>query len=274
MSCAKVSEAEVLNEKGIRGILITSPVVTKQKIATLLKCRKLDSDLLVVVDNRLNVLQLNQAMEDTFEGELRNEKLKVYPHSIYVSIHSAYIKVLVDVDGGHHRTGVPIDQAYEFALFVAEKGNRLELAGIQCYMGNVQHITPFEKRLEASHAAMLRAQELVLQLRKAGNDEVTLPETHLRNTGLPCQIFTGSGTGTWDIDVQVKELSELQTGSYVMMDAEYLNVGSKDNPKRFDSVFQDPPLTLLTTVISNNHLPGAPLLCVLKHSHYHRSSNC
>ena len=47
------------------------------------------------------------------------------------------------------------------------------------------------------------------------------------------------------------ELTDLQTGSYTLMDAEYLGIGSSENPSRFE-VFS-PALTLLTSVVNTNH---------------------
>jgi D-serine deaminase-like pyridoxal phosphate-dependent protein len=65
-----------------------------------------------------------------------------------------------------------------------------------------------------------------------------------------CTIFSGTGTGTYDIDIQIAELTELQVGSYAVMDAEYINIGAQDDPSRF-SAFKPAP-TLLTTVVSVN----------------------
>jgi D-serine deaminase-like pyridoxal phosphate-dependent protein len=53
-----------------------------------------------------------------------------------------------------------------------------------------------------------------------------------REKGLPCEIFTGSGTGTCEIDGRIPELTDLQAGSYTMMDAEYLGIGSSENETR------------------------------------------
>jgi D-serine deaminase-like pyridoxal phosphate-dependent protein len=73
----------------------------------------------------------------------------------------------------------------------------------------------------------------------------------LKEKGLPCEVFTGSGTGTCEIDGRIPELTDLQAGSYTMMDAEYLAIGSSENPARFERF--PPALTLLTSVINTNH---------------------
>ena len=61
---AKVSEAEVLADAGVQGILITGPVVTTQKIERLAAILKKDSTIMVVVDHPENVHRLDEAMQD------------------------------------------------------------------------------------------------------------------------------------------------------------------------------------------------------------------
>jgi D-serine deaminase-like pyridoxal phosphate-dependent protein len=65
-----------------------------------------------------------------------------------------------------------------------------------------------------------------------------------------CTIFSASGTGTARIDLAVAELTELQAGSYALMDAEYLAVESADGS---DAADYHAALTLLTTVVSGPH---------------------
>ena len=124
---AKVSEAEVLVEQGIPNILITSPVVTKTKIAKLIACVKQSPSLIIVIDNEENATQLNKAAQ-----------------SINISIN-----VLVDLDSGIGRSGVALHNA----LALGEKIHNMEwltLVGIQCYAGNLQHILSFDERKNKS----------------------------------------------------------------------------------------------------------------------------
>ena len=58
---AKMAEGEILVEKGFQGVLITSPVVTDQKIERLMACLSRDPGLMVVVDNPNNARMLNEA---------------------------------------------------------------------------------------------------------------------------------------------------------------------------------------------------------------------
>jgi len=212
---AKVSEAEVLVNQGFRGVLITSPVVTGFKIRRLMDCLSRDPGLMVVVDSPANASRLND------EAAGRGLKLGV----------------LVDLDPGMGRTGVAFQEGLAIGQRI-ESLPSLRLRGVQCYAGQVQHIRSFEERCRASLEWMEQAAEVVRRF---------------RHNGLPCDIFTGGGTGTCEIDCRIPELTDMQVGSYVMMDADYLNIGSSQDPSRF--VKFPPSLTLLTTVISANH-PG------------------
>ncbi|MEX1328362.1 MAG: DSD1 family PLP-dependent enzyme [Desulfobacterales bacterium] len=210
---AKVSEAEVLADAGVQGILITGPVVTAQKIERLATILKKDSTIRVVVDHPENVHRLDDAM--------RGRRLS--------------LDVLLDTDVGLGRTGVLPESALELRDHITHASS-LRLKGVQAYAGFVQHIPSYPERKKASLECMQRAAALFRNLKEKERT---------------CTIFSGAGTGTYDIDIQIPELTELQVGSYAVMDAEYLNIGVKDNPARF--VDFQPALTLLTTVVSVNH---------------------
>jgi D-serine deaminase-like pyridoxal phosphate-dependent protein len=210
---AKVSEAEALVKSGVRGILITSPVVTGFKMERLMDCLSEDPGLMVVIGDPANAREL-----DVAAGK-RGLKLNV----------------LVDLDPGNGRTGVSFKDGLPLGRLI-ETLPSLHLCGVQCYAGQVQHIVSFDERYQASFHWMEQAAEVVRQFRQVG---------------LPCHIFTGAGTGTYEIDCRIPELTDLQVGSYTLMDAEYLSIGSSRDPIGFDKF--PPALTLLTTVINANH---------------------
>ena len=70
----------------------------------------------------------------------------------------------------------------------------------------------------------------------------------LKNKYPSCEVYTGTGTGTSPADVRIPELTDIQVGSYCMMDAEYLAVehGGPQYP---------PALRMISGVISC-HRPG------------------
>jgi len=226
---AKISEAEVLVDKGFQGVLITSPVVTDYKIERLMQCLSVDPELMVVIDHPSNATKLNDAAERR----------------------GLTLNVLVDLDPGMGRTGVPFKDGLAMGQFIGSL-SWLRLRGIQCYAGHVQHIPSFDDRCRASLGWMGRAAEVVRQFRQAG---------------LACDIFTGTGTGTYEIDCKIPELTDLQVGSYTMMDAEYLSIGSSQNPSHFEKF--PPALTLLTTVVSKNHSDFVTVDAGLKALYHH-----
>jgi 3-hydroxy-D-aspartate aldolase len=138
------------------------------------------------------------------------------------------VDVLVDLDVGLHRTGASsAGQAVEIAHAV-ERASHLRLRGLQAYSAQSAHGATAEERRHTSEAA--------LQTAIATRDA-------LARLGLAMDILSGGSTGTWDIDTRWPELTELQAGSYVLMDLEYGRIGV---PFR-------PALTVMATVVSANH---------------------
>jgi D-serine deaminase-like pyridoxal phosphate-dependent protein len=209
---AKVSEAEALARANVDGILITGPVATSRKIERMLDLLAVSPALMVVVDHIQSIELLAAA--------LRARGLSM--------------DVLLDLDAGLQRTGASLSAAPELAKAILT-WPELRLKGIQAYAGQVQHIQAYAERQAASQTC-LRAAAAVFR--------------ELQNLTPDCVIFSASGTGTFDIDLAIPELTELQVGSYACMDAEYLAVGSAADPAHFASFA--PALRLLTTVISAN----------------------
>jgi D-serine deaminase-like pyridoxal phosphate-dependent protein len=137
------------------------------------------------------------------------------------------LEVLVDIDVGDHRTGARTEQALAIAEQV-DAAEHLELRGIQAYSVVGSHGGGLEQRKHIS-------QEVFSGVRR-------LMET-MRRRGLCCDIVSGGSTGTWEIDTQVAELTELQAGSFVLMDMAYRKEGLD-----FANA-----LNVLGTVVSANH---------------------
>ncbi len=210
---AKVSEAEVLVKAGIDRILITGPVATPDKVQRLVNLLVAAPCLMVVVDHPKGVVRLDAA--------LRARGLSM--------------DVLLDVDVGLNRTGVRPSDALALAKQIVSCST-LRLSGIQAYAGHVQHIGSYDMRRQASRKCLQEAVQIFRNL------QAVVPT---------CTIFSASGTGTFDIDLTIPEVSELQAGSYACMDTEYLGIGSADDDTRFAAF--EPALRMLTTVVSANH---------------------
>lgn len=209
--CAKLGEAEAMGEGGIESLLITSPVVTEGAIARLTALNARISDLMVAVDNPQNAEALALA------AKAAGRKLKV----------------LVDLDPGLHRTGIAPGEPVLALAKQIHASDWLDLRGLQCYAGHVMHIEGFVERREKSLAAM----KLLGETRDA-----------FRAAGLPTDIVSGGGTGSFNIDPEAKVLTELQGGSYVFMDKQYNDVHVGNGaPIPFET-----SLFVQMSVVSNN----------------------
>lgn len=209
---AKISEAKALIKAGIKDILVTSPVVTDIKIKNLIECLALAPELMLVVDNFDNAQKLNAVLKSV----------------------GLQLNVLIDINPDMGRTGISYAEAFCLGKFISELPF-LNLKGIQCYAGHLQHIASFEERKKASLDCLGKAAAVFRQLKSEKID---------------VSIMTGTGTGTHDIDILIPEVTDLQVGSYTVMDTEYADIGSLNNPTTFDKFA--PAMTILASVVSTN----------------------
>ncbi len=138
------------------------------------------------------------------------------------------LDVLVDMDVGDHRTGAfPKDRVYGIAEQI-DQAEHLQLRGIQAYSVVGSHAGGFDERQRVSKEVFAGVAQVV--------------GTMLRR-GLCCDIVSGGSTGTWEIDTQIRDLTELQAGSYVLMDMAYRKEGLD---------FAN-SMNILATVVSASH---------------------
>jgi D-serine deaminase-like pyridoxal phosphate-dependent protein len=189
ISVATVPEAEAMVAAGIRGVLLTSPIVEPRKIERMVALAASGGDVMLSAGHEREVQLL---------ADLAAKR-------------GVTINVLVDVDVGDKRTGaLPGEPALELARLIG-KHRSLRLRGLQAYAGHASHVTGFEKRKEVSRTSMAKAAETRELLKKAGFDTA---------------IFSGGSTGTYNIDAP-GIVTELQVGSYVFMDVNYRVIGGK-----------------------------------------------
>lgn len=214
---ATMREAEAMAAGGIGGLLITSEMVGTDKIARLVQLTRQQGDTMSVVDHLEHARQLNDA----------------------AGAAGVKLNVMIDIDPGNRRTGIaPGAPAKALAQQIARWPN-LALRGIHSYAGPSSHIVGYEARRTHSHHAMAPA-------------IATFAE--LRQEGLPLEILSGGSTGTYNIDPDLKAMTELQVGSYVFMDVDYRKIGGRGG-----AVYDDfrPALTVLATVISKSYRESA-----------------
>ncbi len=189
--CAKLGEVEALSAAGVRGVLLTSPVVDDTALQRVCDVAAIDAGFICPVDHPDPVTALSATASDR----------------------GVSVNVVIDVDVGLMRTGVAgAAEAVALADHI-ERCPSVDLVGVQGYGGHWQHIVGFEARREAVRAGMDRLSAVVETLRTAGHR---------------VDIVTGGGTGTVEADLELGVLNEIQPGSYVFMDAQYLDALAGD----------------------------------------------
>jgi D-serine deaminase-like pyridoxal phosphate-dependent protein len=108
----------------------------------------------------------------------------------------------------------------------------LRLRGLQGYAGHCAHVVGWAARREASLATMAP----LMDTRRL-----------LEAERLPVEVVAGGSTGTWDIDVSLEGLTELQSGSYCVMDLEYRRIGGRGGEALTEF---EMALTVVATVVS------------------------
>jgi 3-hydroxy-D-aspartate aldolase len=212
ISVATLREAAVMVGAGLPGVLLTSPVVGAVKIEALCRLIGQSKGFMVAVDSPAGVAALEAALE-------RSGKR---------------LTVLVDVDIGMKRTGIP-DVAGVVSLIRRVQASRaLTWAGLQAYSGRVQHITRAADRARVYGRQLGHLKKVLAAVKTAGY----VPS-----------IISGGGTGTLDIDRRAGLFTECQCGSYAVMDVEYEDVELfAGGPHPFKTA-----LYVQLSVVSNNH---------------------
>ena len=192
---ARLSEAEVFAASGIPGLLITTAVIGKDKIARAVALANKSPDSIFVVDDRQNVRDINDA----------------------AGTRSEPIKLAVDLFFG--RTGIaPGQPAVELAQLIDSLPN-VTFVGLQSYDGAAAHTTPFDARSARTKMTMAKAVET---------------RAMIERSGIACALVTGGSTGTYRFDGENPGITELQPGSFVFMDMEYGTIGGPDGTEYRD----------------------------------------
>ena len=181
VTVASIWEAAAMGAAGVDDVLIANEIVGSGKIrAAAQLARRIR--LTVVVDDLRNIADLSEAC--VAEGTRMN--------------------VLVDLDVGMARCGArTAAEALKLGRAVAAASN-LALVGIQAYEGHCMLEPDRDTRIRLATTAM---------------DYASSVKQILAEDGLSVPTLSGGGTGTYDLTGRRPEVTELQAGSYVFMDA-------------------------------------------------------
>jgi D-serine deaminase-like pyridoxal phosphate-dependent protein len=203
ITCAKLGEAEVLVANGVFDILISNQIVGPIKARRLAAVNKQAGvDVKVCVDSIENVRELGAAAVEV----------------------GSKIRVLIETDSGMQRAGVAPEKALEFAKKIVEVDG-IELAGLMTWEGHAMSVAD-----PAERAAVISTS--VQKVVDAANE--------IRAAGIPIEIVSCGGTGTYLTTSAIDGVTEIQAGGGIWGDAIYLDLGANVKPA----------LTLVAQVIS------------------------
>jgi len=183
ITCAKLGEAEVLVNAGIKDILIANQIVGQLKIARLVNLAK-HADMMTAVDNPENAKEISAAAQAK----------------------GVTIRVIIEVDVGMGRCGVRSkEEALELARQIKEL-HSLKFMGLMGFEGGVVEMADRAGRTRRAVACI---------------DVLAETKKFLEENGISVEIMSGGGSGTYDITGVRPEMTEIQAGTYVFMDGKY-----------------------------------------------------
>ncbi len=173
----------MLVDHGFDDILIANQVVGPQKVARLARLAA-QARIGVAVDHPEQAIAISQAAATA----------------------GSVVKLLVEVEIGMGRCGVPPGlAAVELARRIADLPG-VEFAGLQAYEGHLVNVLDRAERGERARAAMQQA----LDTRQL-----------LEDAGLRVGCVSGSSSATYDATGVMPGVDEIQAGTYATMDRQY-----------------------------------------------------
>lgn len=186
LTAATVSEAEVVAAL-TDDLLIANEIIGRERCDRVAALAH-DRSIMVAIDSTAGLEQLADAARRA----------------------GVTIGVLVDVNVGQERCGLaPGHDVLALARRAADTPG-IRLRGVMGYEGHAQPMREDAERTSTARNAMRR---------------LVATADLLRSSGLPCDVVSGGGTGTFAVSGRVEGVTEIQAGSYALMDTDYAAVG-------------------------------------------------
>jgi D-serine deaminase-like pyridoxal phosphate-dependent protein len=182
--------------------MITSEIVGRAKIERLMSLAG-RADIVVAVDDEANVRDLSDA-------------------AVARGVEPG---VVVEVNVGQDRCGTLPGERTAAVAKAVDLAPGLRFEGLMGYEGHLMAVRDGSERKSAAEECMGRL--------FAAADAVEA-------AGLPIKVLTAAGTGTYNITGVMERITDIQPGSYIFMDGDYLEVMDDFRPA----------LTVLATVVS------------------------
>lgn len=203
VACATAWETLVMSDAGVEDVLLANQVTHPDKVEALCAAAR-EHRITLAVDDLRNIDALDAAAQRA----------------------DSRVEVLIELDVGMGRCGV---RTQEDALVIAERVSlkeNLSFRGMQGYEGHCMLEPDRQVRLAETHRA---------------NERLVDAVDHLAEHGHPSTDVSAGGTGTYFITGANPRITEVQAGSYVLMDCFHGNLV----PGGFEIA-----MTVLATVIS------------------------
>ena len=182
LTCARLWQAEILVRHGIKSVLVANEIAGEGMIRKFVELSHA-APVIVAVDSARFVDELARVA-----GQARG-----------------LLNVVVDIDLGLNRCGLPPGEApLELARHVLSQG--LKLRGLMGYEGHLQPLPPGLAKQRSVTAAL----EMLVDARKS-----------LEAAGIPVEIVSCGGTGDFSLAGSFPGITEVQAGSYLLMDTWY-----------------------------------------------------
>jgi D-serine deaminase-like pyridoxal phosphate-dependent protein len=195
ITCAKLGEAEVMAAAGITDILVANQIVTPAKITRLVNLRA-RANVAVAVDDAGNVSAIGAAATQN----------------------GLVVDVLVEVNTGMNRSGtLPGAPTLALAKHIAATPG-VRLRGLMTWEGhNLEHQDAEVKRagIEASIGQLIATAALC------------------RAEGLPIEVLSCGGSGTYQVTAHIPGVTEIQAGGGIFCDMAYQGWGVALEPALF-----------------------------------------
>lgn len=202
VSTATIWEAVVMARAGVPGIAVMNTIAGRDKLEVLAALAR-EAELIVAVDEFDNAAEVAAAARAA----------------------GSMISLVIEVDTGMDRAGV---DSPEEAVALAQR--LVELDGVR-----VTGVTGYE-----GHCSLTPEPGLRRERQRTAMAMLVEAAEGIRALGVECPIVSAGGTATWDWTAAYEGITEIQAGSYMLMD-------------RFHSAMAptfDLALTVLSTVIS------------------------
>jgi D-serine deaminase-like pyridoxal phosphate-dependent protein len=198
LSVATVGEAEIFAAAGFTDLFIAYPIWAVGVRGTRLRALAEQASLRVGIDSAEGAQVLARAVAGTV------------------------VEALVEIDSGHHRSGVQPERAAEVAMAAARAG--LVVSGVFTFPGH--SYGPGRGRQAASDEA----------------DALTEAAASLRKAGMEVEVCSGGSTPTATM-ADAAALTEIRPGVYLFNDAQQAELGT--------CCWPDVALTAVSTVVSS-----------------------